>query len=180
MAVHKIDFIDVFRIVQKVVESIGDIAFVDAARAMGEALRMASESEAYTLTDRATFAAYRKKTHLVILVENDRRLFNPYGILAVNPKRHPGVNIAGAKALMDWITSKEGRMQISRFKGLGEMDAAELWDTTMNPANRMLIRVEVEDAARADQIFSMLMGDQVEPRREFIEKNAKYVRNLDV
>jgi DNA gyrase subunit B len=75
--------------------------------------------------------------------------------------------------------AKEG-IGVTRFKGLGEMDAAELWDTTMNPANRMLIRVEVEDAARADQIFSMLMGDQVEPRRDFIVKNAKDVRFLDV
>jgi DNA gyrase subunit B len=71
-------------------------------------------------------------------------------------------------------------IQISRFKGLGEMDAEELADTTMNPANRMLIRVEVEDAAAADKVFSMLMGDQVEPRREFIEQNAREVRFLDV
>jgi DNA gyrase subunit B len=71
-------------------------------------------------------------------------------------------------------------IRVDRFKGLGEMDAIELWETTMNPANRMLIRVEVEDAARADQIFSMLMGDQVEPRRDFIVKNAKDVRFLDV
>ena len=60
------------------------------------------------------------------------------------------------------------------------MNADELWDTTMSPANRMLIRVDVEDAAAADRIFSMLMGDQVEPRREFIEQNAKDVRFLDV
>jgi DNA gyrase subunit B len=71
-------------------------------------------------------------------------------------------------------------IQISRFKGLGEMDADELAETTMNPANRMLIRVEVEDAAAADRVFSMLMGDQVEPRREFIEQNARDVRFLDV
>jgi DNA gyrase subunit B len=71
-------------------------------------------------------------------------------------------------------------IKVDRFKGLGEMDAIELWETTMNPANRMLIRVEVEDAARADQIFSMLMGDQVEPRRDFIVRNAKDVRFLDV
>jgi DNA gyrase subunit B len=71
-------------------------------------------------------------------------------------------------------------IKVDRFKGLGEMDAIELWETTMNPANRMLVRVEVEDAARADEIFSMLMGDQVEPRRDFIVKNAKDVRFLDV
>jgi len=75
--------------------------------------------------------------------------------------------------------AKEG-IQVARFKGLGEMDPAELWDTTMDPARRMLMRVEVEDAAEADRIFSMLMGDQVEPRREFIEQNAQDVRFLDV
>ena len=75
--------------------------------------------------------------------------------------------------------AKEG-IQVSRFKGLGEMDAEELADTTMDPANRILIRVEVEDAAAADRIFSTLMGDQVEPRRAFIEQNARDVRFLDV
>jgi DNA gyrase subunit B len=75
--------------------------------------------------------------------------------------------------------AKEG-IQVSRFKGLGEMDAEELADTTMNPANRMLIRVGVEDAAAADRVFSTLMGDQVEPRRNFIEANAREVRFLDV
>jgi DNA gyrase subunit B len=75
--------------------------------------------------------------------------------------------------------AKEG-IQVSRFKGLGEMDAEELADTTMNPANRILIRVDVEDAAAADRTFSTLMGDQVEPRRAFIEQNARDVRFLDV
>ncbi|HEU6445073.1 MAG TPA: DNA topoisomerase IV subunit B, partial [Gaiellaceae bacterium] len=65
-------------------------------------------------------------------------------------------------------------------KGLGEMDAEDLWETTMNPANRMLIRVEVEDAAAADDAFAKLMGDQVESRRLFIEQNARDVRFLDV
>jgi DNA gyrase subunit B len=75
--------------------------------------------------------------------------------------------------------AKEG-MHISRFKGLGEMNPEQLWETTMDPARRMLVRVEVEDASTADKIFSMLMGDQVEPRREFIERNARDVRFLDV
>ena len=75
--------------------------------------------------------------------------------------------------------AKEG-ITLGRFKGLGEMDAQELADTTMDPANRMLVRVDVEDAAAADRLFSMLMGDQVEPRRVFIEENAKDVRFLDV
>jgi DNA gyrase subunit B len=75
--------------------------------------------------------------------------------------------------------AKEG-IEVGRFKGLGEMDAEDLWETTMNPANRMLIRVDVEDAAATDLAFSMLMGDQVEPRRLFIEQNARDVRFLDV
>jgi DNA gyrase subunit B len=75
--------------------------------------------------------------------------------------------------------AKDG-IEIGRFKGLGEMDAEDLWETTMNPANRMLIRVEVEDAEAADAAFSKLMGDQVEPRRLFIEQNARDVRFLDV
>jgi DNA gyrase subunit B len=75
--------------------------------------------------------------------------------------------------------AKEG-IAMSRFKGLGEMNPHELWDTTMDPAKRVLMRVEVEDAATADLVFSTLMGDQVEPRREFIEQNAKDVRFLDV
>ena len=75
--------------------------------------------------------------------------------------------------------AKDG-IQLSRFKGLGEMDAEELASTTMDPAHRMLVKVEVEDAAAADTLFSMLMGDQVEPRRDFIEQNAKDVKFLDI
>jgi DNA gyrase subunit B len=75
--------------------------------------------------------------------------------------------------------AKEG-LQLSRFKGLGEMNAEQLWETTMDPARRLLIRVDVEDAAAADRLFAMLMGDQVEPRRDFIVNNAKDVRFLDV
>jgi DNA gyrase subunit B len=78
------------------------------------------------------------------------------------------------------ITLAKGGLQITRFKGLSEMNPTELWATTMDPARRMLIQVGVEDAAAADLWFSRLMGDEVEPRREFIEQNALEVKNLDV
>jgi tungstate transport system substrate-binding protein len=94
--------------------------YLSAGQGMGAVLTMAASIGAYTLTDRGTFVAYKSKIALDILVEGDPRLANPYGIIAVNPKRHADVNAAGANALIEWITSADGQKRINGFRANGE------------------------------------------------------------
>lgn len=95
-------------------------AYISAGMGMGEVLTMAAELHAYTLTDRATYVAYRAKTGLEIAVQGDPEMFNPYGIIAVNPKKYPDINYKGAMRLTEWITSPAGQKRIAEFRVDGQ------------------------------------------------------------
>jgi DNA gyrase subunit B len=101
-------------------------------------------------------------------------------IKVLRGSKEEDVVVDAAEATEETLTTRKDGIVISRFKGLGEMNPEQLWGTTMNPETRTLLRVTLENAAEADRLFSILMGDAVEPRRQFIERNARYVRNLDV
>lgn len=94
--------------------------YLEAGQGMGKVLQIAGEMDAYTLTDRSTWLAFKSKSSLKIVFEGNSELFNPYGIIAISPQKHPDVNKAGAKALIDWITSDKGQHLIGQFKISGK------------------------------------------------------------
>ncbi len=116
--------------------------------------------------------------HIVRLNEKLSDLLDESAYVQRGDRKTPVDTFGGA---IDWLMAEGRRGQsVQRYKGLGEMNPDQLWDTTVNPETRRLMQVRIEDAVKADEIFTTLMGDQVEPRREFIERNALTVENLDI
>jgi DNA gyrase subunit B len=116
--------------------------------------------------------------HIMSLAGKLRELLGDGAYIERGDKR---LDVDSFAEVTDWMMSEARKGQsIQRYKGLGEMNPEQLWDTTVNPATRRLMQVRIEDAVKADEIFTTLMGDHVEPRREFIEKNAIMVSNLDI
>jgi DNA gyrase subunit B len=115
------------------------------------------------------------------IAELSRTLAGLFGAGAFVKRGEARQEVTSFREAIQWLLEQARKGQyIQRYKGLGEMNPEQLWDTTINPASRRLVQVKIEDALGADEIFSTLMGDQVEPRREFIERNALSATNLDV
>ena len=115
------------------------------------------------------------------IAELSRTLAGLFGPGARVKKGEASREVSSFREALLWLLDQARKGQsIQRYKGLGEMNPGQLWDTTINPETRRLVQVKIEDALGADEIFSTLMGDQVEPRREFIERNALAATNIDV
>ena len=118
--------------------------------------------------------------YMRLLVENGHVYAAQPPLYKVMAKGIPDTYLYDDKALEEFRNTFEGKFELQRYKGLGEMDKEQLWETTMDPARRTLVRIKVEDAIEADRLFSLLMGEQPELRRQFIEDNAKLVEELDI
>ena len=158
------------------------VATLDRGDEDGEGVRIAITKVKHGLgTTRhlpREFFGTNEYRHIMALAEKLRDLLSEGAFIKRGERESPIESFSDA---VDWLMSEARRGQsIQRYKGLGEMNPDQLWDTTVNPETRRLMQVRIEDAVKADEIFTTLMGDQVEPRREFIENNALTVENLDV
>jgi DNA gyrase subunit B len=146
----------------------------DNFRARLRAVLHGVESERYLGREFFRSAEYRN------LVTLSRRLYEPLEEAATVERGARSAPVSTVAEALDWLLAEAKRgLTVQRYKGLGEMNPDQLWETTMDPAVRRLRQVRIEDAVAADELFTTLMGDQVEPRREFIESNALSVTNLD-
>jgi DNA gyrase subunit B len=188
------DFVITHRIVEDDIASIAELGkAIDASPDNGYALSVLDSSDG-SLDVKVVETETSSATHVTVPAElfaspiyaNLRKAYGklleivgPPPFALAHGKKRRDAETFGALRHEALDLAKEG-IQLSRFKGLGEMNHEQLWETTMDPSRRLLVRVDVEDASAADRIFSTLMGDQVEPRRLFIEENARDVRFLDV
>jgi DNA gyrase subunit B len=155
---------------------------VEAARDGGRSPRIVIRRQEHgTATEKFLTRDFFVSTEYARIAELGRTL---QGLIGEGAYVHSGEqrrDVGSFKEAINWLFDQARKGQtMQRYKGLGEMNPEQLWDTTINPETRRLLQVRIEDAVAADDIFTTLMGDQVEPRREFIEKNALAVSNLDI
>jgi len=158
------------------------IAELDRGDGEGEGVRIAIRKLQHGITTTKhlprEFFDSNEYRHIMSLASKLKDFLRPGAYVARGEKTHPVESLA---EVVEWLMIEARKGQsIQRYKGLGEMNPDQLWDTTVNPETRRLMQVKIDDAVKADEIFTTLMGDHVEPRREFIEKNALSVSNLDV
>jgi DNA gyrase subunit B len=155
---------------------------VDYRQIDGQPARvLASKTEHGSITEKALPKEFFESAEYLRIVLLGKTLAGLIGEGAYITRGEVRADVGSFKDVMTWLLEQARKGQsIQRYKGLGEMNPEQLWDTTINPETRRLMQVRIEDIVASDEIFTTLMGDQVEPRREFIEKNALSVSNLDV
>jgi len=140
-----------------------------------------ARTEHGSVTEKSLHKEFFSSVEYRRISELSRTLMGLIGPGAYVKKGEARQEIRSFRDALNWLLEQARKGQtIQRYKGLGEMNPEQLWETTMDPASRRLLQVTIEDMAAADQIFTTLMGDKVEPRRQFIEKHAHEVENLDI
>jgi DNA gyrase subunit B len=179
-----VDFIATgeYRMLMAAYREIQDVRFPVVVKATGAVPDEIPEDEGTATTDDKTFGGVPVDVPTRLAAEPKVSSASPEGqVPGARSKKEPDATLATIDEFVEYfITAGKKGIAINRYKGLGEMNPDTLWNTTMDPENRTLLQVRAEDHAEADQMFTTLMGDQVEPRRKFIEDNALDVRNLDV